>query len=46
MIMLLIILLGLETMILKQMIPRKCINQDRRRMEMAVIIQKAHHLFF
>lgn len=44
--MLLIILLDLGTRLLEQLIPKKYVNQDRRRIEMAVFIQKEHHLFF
>lgn len=33
-------------MLLEQIIPKKNVNQDRRRIEMAVIIQRGHHLFF
>lgn len=44
--MLLIILLDLGTRLLEQLIPKKYVNQDRRRIEVAVLIQKEHHLFF
>lgn len=44
--MLLIVLLDLGTRLLEQIIPKKCVNPDRRRIETAVIIQKGHHLFF
>lgn len=44
--MLLIILLGLGTMLLGQIIPQRYVNQGTRRIEIANIIQKGHHLFF
>lgn len=41
----LITLLGLGTMVVEQILPKKYINQGRR-IKMTVFIQKGHHLFY
>ena len=45
-IMLLIIVIGLGLMLLEQIIAKRYVNQGRRRVEMAFIIQKGHRVLF
>ena len=45
-IMLLIIVIGLGLILLEQVIAKRYVNQGRRRVETAVIIQKGHRVLF
>lgn len=44
--MLLIIVIGLGLILLEQVIAKRYVNQGRRRVETAVIIQKGHRVLF